>query len=636
MPSFAGIIYPNAFQMSELIVSMSQIFISMPSSQPFRFFRYKNCEIGTWNVPIGSNPQKSIWGFFDGEMFNAKEIAAELSSQGFHPKSDDDPIEILVLGYEAWQEEIFEKINGPFATAIFDEEKETILLTLDRMGQKTLYWTFQSDHWLFSTEIKGLLASGIVPQMPSITAFSSYLYLGFIPQDISIIDHVNKLLPGHYIKVDLKRKLVINQYWSLSKKLREREPYQKQEAEEKLGSLLESSIKKMAASKPSIGTSITENLGSIMLTSLLTHYSPRENVDSYAICFEEQESSLLNFAKKISEELQVRNHTKKVTVDQALDELPRIIWHLDEPIADPSILQTWMLGQLTQRTCSILTIDVGWEELLGGRPQYFASHHEEYEFTPPLSYKLAHLPPFFRDKFLLPLLSRINLRYAFKILRSIDINKNQIAYLMHKALFKGNNRKKVSPFLYRYFDPEVFTQRFHRLTQIPGSVHPSLYFDLKTALPNHALSQYNRLLLPFGTKIFAPFLDNDLINFSTSLPDEVKFAHNEPGALLKELWKRLHQGPLDFPLQPALIAPSWTNHPRLRKLFTNLTKGRLVEEGFISAKWIREQTEPSQLTDIAFRELWSILVLETWFILFINRPVGMQNHEVNIETLLRI
>lgn len=630
MPSFAGIIYPNAFQMSDLIVSISQTFLNIPFSQPFRFFRYKNIELGTWNVSMSSNQKKTIWALIFGDIFNERELKKQLLDLGFHFQSNEIA-ELAVFAYEAWGTKFLEKLNGPFTLALFDEQTEELVLSLDRMGQKTLYWTFQGDHFLFATEIKALLASGIVPQNISNSSLSSYLYFGFIPQDYSAIENVNKLLPGHFIQIDLKRQMSIDQYWSLSGALRKRKIYTFEEATSEFGAVLESSIRKVAQEEERISTHLHNTLGSDIITWLLAHCKMRDSLDTFTPIFDEKKSPVLESASAFSKELSLRHHSKRISVDTALDELPRMIWYLDEPVADPSFLKTWQLGRFVQKANALLVLDLGWQELMAGHPHYFPDAKEHLSSS--LAYTLAQTPPFVRDRLLFPLLRPFNSRFAFRILRNIDINQNQIAYLMHSALFKGHNRHKVSPFLYHYFDPEVFTQRFHHVENVLGDVHPSLYYDLKTALPNRHLLQCNRLLMPFGAKIYIPFLDNDVIDFSAALPDEVKFAKKVPAAVLNALWKRLtKKAPSDG--DQLLMTPSWSNHPRLRKIFSNLTRGRLVEEGLISQKWIQEQCAPIELTDMGFRELWAILVLEIWFRLFINRPIGMQDYEVNTETLL--
>nr|MCH9704258.1 asparagine synthase C-terminal domain-containing protein [Chlamydiota bacterium] len=428
----------------------------------------------------------------------------------------------------------------------------------------------------------------------------------------------------------LKRAMAIEQYWSLSKSLRHKEPYTPEEATAKLGSLLKENLDS-CSQKPKFATHLHDTLGSDIITWLVAHTQPREQVDTYTPIFEEKESTILKGSEQFAKKLSLRHHSKRILVDAALDELPRLVWHLDEPLADPNCLQTWALGRQVKESGATLVLDLGWRELLAGHEYYFANSSKETSI--PFAYTLAKIPPFLRDQILFPVLRYTNERLAYRMLRNIRINRDQIGYLAHTALFKEPIRKKAAPQLYPTFDPEVFTQRFHSITAHNDEVHPSLYYDLKTALPNHTLIQYNRLLAPFGVDCEMPFLRNSLLDFAFSLPDSVKFASKEPGSALLSLWNHLTCEKSQY-APPPLMAPSWSNHPRLRTLFTALEKGRLAEEGFISGRWLHEMNQMRDLTDIAFRELWSILILEVWFRLFINRPIAMADHEVKTETLL--
>lgn len=303
---------------------------------------------------------------------------------------------------------------------------------------------------------------------------------------------------------------------------------------------------------------------------------------------------------------------------------------MDEPIADPYVMRTWMLAQM--HSAPIALSFLGWEEMLAGHTRYF--FYEEQLTHPPLAHTLASLAEPLRDGVLLPFLRALHAPYRYDILRNIDINRHQVTYLLNSALFKGQNRKNASPFLYRYFNPDVFTQHFHRLSEISGDLNPSLYFDIKTSLPDKLLAQYDRLFNARQLTLLSPFLDNRLVEFLAELPDSIKFHENVPASLLRELMQRVApQTQHTAEKSPLSLFSQWTHHKRLHALFSALQGGRLVEEGIISKKWLQTQVAYPDLTPSGFEQLWSILILEIWFRLFINRPMGKQSHEVSVETL---
>ncbi len=630
MSRIAGIIYPSAFQVTEMIGEMHATF---PSKTPFQYFHHKNLELGGWNTEIATNEPKNIWALLDGEIYNRAELTDELKKLGFKFTNGSDT-ELIVHAYDAWREDFLERLNGPFALAIFDEEKEHLILARDRLGQKPLYWSAQGDYWLFSTELKGLAATGIVPQTPATDALASYLYFGFIPQDLSPIHGVNKLLPCHHLKVDLNRQSVIGQYWSLSDHLQTKKALSKEEAYEQLGKRFEEAVRISLPKEGNVGSFSVGNLGSSAMTWFLSHTAPRERVSTYTPYFQEPNTPELDASAELAAVLSLEHRTQEITPDQVLDELPRVVWHLDEPVADPYAIRTWHLGKLASSTSPFVYADLGWEEMLGGSSRYFNAQREHPYPKPPLAFFLARLPTSVRDHFLLPLLKWTRCDYLYRILRNIDINREQVTYLMDTALFKGKGRKKVSPYLYQAFNPEVFTQRFHRLSSLPGSINPSLYYDAKTELPDRLLIQFERLLTPHNVRVINPFLDYRLVEFLAELPEEIKFESKQPAALLRNLMEKLCHTCPPFPERDDSFIDVWRAHPRFRHVFELLLKGRLVDEGMISARWIRQQLGYPHLIPRTFRQLWSLLILEIWFRLYINRPIHLDNTTLSTEDLL--
>ncbi|MCC5833002.1 MAG: hypothetical protein JJU12_08185 [Chlamydiales bacterium] len=630
MSRIAGIIYPNAFQVTEVIGEMHSTY---STRVPFEYFHYKNLELGGWDTIIATNEARNVSALLEGDIYNRKELTEELKNLGYKFESKSDA-ELLVHAYDAWGEAFLQRLNGPFALAVFDEKKEILLLARDRVGQKSLFWTAQGDYWLFSTEIKGLISTGIVPQTPSNEALASYLYFGFIPQDLAAIQGVNKLLPCHFLKVDLNRQSVIGQYWSLSKLLQTKKTLSREETYEKLGKQMEEAVRISLPLEGKVGTFLVGNLGSSAMAWFLSHILPRERIHAFSAVFDEPEPKDLRLSTEIAETLSLEHITKRIEPNEVLDELPKVIWHLDEPIADPFAMQTWHLGKIAAERSPHAYADLGWEEMLGGSSRYFVTEEKKNYPKPSLAFLLARLPERLRDHFLLPLLKTLRCDYLYRVLRNIDINREQVAYLMETALFKGKSRKKVSPMLYEIFDPEVFTQRFHRLSSLPGSIDPSLYYDAKTELPDRLLVQFERLLDPHHVRVINPFLDYRLVEFLAEIPEEIKFESKRPGAILHHLMERLCHACPPFPERRDSFMDTWRNNPRFREVFKLLLKGRLVDEGLISARWIRQQLGYPYLIPLTFKRLWAILVLEIWFRLYIVGPLDTTDISLTTEELL--
>ena len=530
MVHLAGIIHPTAFQITELLGSISRAF---SPTKPFQFFGYKNLELGVWNATLATNEQKTVWAMVDGKITNSRELRTELKKLGYSFSTEGDS-ELIVRGYEAWKESFIPRLNGDFAAAVFDEENELLFILRDRVGKKNLYWTTKGEYWLFSTEIKGLLATEMVPQTPSTIGLGSYLYFGYIPQDITPIKGVNKLLPGHYLKIDLSRQLTIEQYWSLGNNYENQVSTTKEEALHKFGEIFDQSMRSVIPESGPFGIINTENLGSSALNWQANQIADKNRIHSY-------------FPSDLKPE-------------ELLSDLVQMVWHLDEPIGDPYILQAWHLAKSAAGKTPILLADLGWTEMFAGDPRYFQAR---YPLSPPLAHRLATLPQKFLKEALIPCCKFLHLKQQWRILRNIDIDRDQILYLMQQALFKGRQRQQVSPFLNYYFDPETFAQRFHRLGMIPGSINPFLYFDTKTELPDFLLRQYERLFAPFGVKLSTPFLDNRMVEMMAQMGEKIKIEENMPGGFLQNYLRQVGAAP---PEPKDSLIQQWSTRPQFREL----------------------------------------------------------------------
>lgn len=478
MTPFAAILHPLAFPHTDLIKS---------TIAKGAYYSYRNLEMGTFGSHIFKNDDETLILMSDG-LEDPKAFFASYQKQG---------------------EEAFASLQGRFAVALFDEKKKVLYLIRDPLGRKPLYWTFQGETWLFSTELKTLLSTGIVPQTPSSPGLASYLYFGFTPQEFSPLMGVNKLLPGHFLKIDLQGKATIVHYWSLMRALEE-----KQNLEE------------------------THEIADALPKSL-----------------------------------------EKIDPKQSLKELVRLVWHLDEPLSDMHIFTVWFAAKNPSK--QKVAIEIPYQEM----------RHTPY--SPPFHAKLARLPGPFLERFLIPLTSTFHPHLKWKILRNIETNPTLMALMHTLAIFDGKERKKISPFLYSYFDPEIFIERFQHLPEIKNPLDQLFYFRAKTELPDSVFFQYEKL-----------FPEKTALHFRSCAE--------------------------------TLLPENWCQDSGYREVFALLEKGLLVEEGFISPKWIRHHLGYPFLIESTFRKLFTLLVLEIWFRLFINQPPHKAPLDLSVKELLSL
>lgn len=206
-----------------------------------------------------------------------------------------------------------------------------------------------------------------------------------------------------------------------------------------------------------------------------------------------------------------------------------------------------------------------------------------------------------------------------------------MAYLIEQGIFRGRERKSVSPSLYSQFDLEIFVQHCRLSSPFKpaiSSIDALKYLRVKTELADQSCLLLERLFSPFSIKTLSPFLSYDMLFLASKIPHSIE--RKNP---FEEILQKINpQAPLKH--QNPGPPQSWLQDPALRKAFALLSKGLAVEEGLISAKWIRRQLAYPYLTPSNFQQLWSLLILEIWFRLFVNGPIHYSHADMPLEELL--
>jgi asparagine synthase (glutamine-hydrolysing) len=302
-----------------------------------------------------------------------------------------------------------------------------------------------------------------------------------------------------------------------------------------------------------------------------------------------------------------------IRAKELVQELPSLVWHLEEPLADPYLPQTWYLAKMASSHCTVVYSATGWEEIFGSSRQPYLDRRT-------FAFLLARSPALIRDLFLFPLLNLMGLKLKYRLLREASVPLADVCH--YQLVFNDRERRKIAPQLHDAFDPIIFSQRFHKLPSISGSITPALYYDSKTKLPDSKLFQYERLFSAHGIKVVNPYLHPPLVQFLAQVPDEIKFKGKMPAPLLRAFTEKTFPN-FTASTEKELFLETWCNQPAFREIFLSLAKGRLVRAGLLSAKWIKEQLDYPYLVPSNFNQLWTLLLLELWFGRFIDEPIHL-------------
>jgi asparagine synthase (glutamine-hydrolysing) len=624
MSGIAGIVYPDTYQVNHLINPMLTT-LAHRGKNPQQF-TYKNIEVGVCGTTLAQNQNVTVG--LDGRLQNRNELTQLLLEHGISAPSQSDA-ELILNAYETFGKFFLDKIYGDFALFIFDQQKAKIILARDRIGKKTLYWYHDQKTFIFASELKALLASGAVPQTPNTEAIATYLYFGYIPQDLSPIKGVNKLLPGYSLQINKDQSKTIQSYWSYSSFFDKKSETNEDNIVSNLNQLLKKNVQNCIPEDNSFGCMLSGGLGSTSV-AYYAHQLSNKPINAYTVEFKDENEADMQAAETVAKTLHLNQKCDTITKESLMDEFVQIAWHLDEPLADPNVIASWRLAKLAKEGEVVLS-GMGSDELFVGHARYTNEEHpiSRWEHNKQALKSIINLA-------ILPVLNFIYKPGVYKILQKSRTEPWQFSYLNQNALFQANELQDVAPKLAHLFDPHVFLHKFHNLSKIPSKISSLLYLDVKTRLPDFYILQLERLISAHGLDWRLPYLSKEVVEYVAGIQEIHQITDGGTHKLLKAILKKtIPDSVINRPKKTRKdFLNTWANDPEITDLFNLLPEGILAETGLISPKWIRDQLATPYHIKAAFKQLWSILALEVWFRIFINRPIEYEAPKISVKQLL--
>jgi len=474
-----------------------------------------------------TNEDGTLTVVFNGEIYNHRELRARLESRGHHFLTHTDT-EVLAHLYEEYGDASVHLLQGMFAYALWDAKRRRLLLVRDRLGIKPLYYTERRDSLVFASEAKALFQHPDVKAEVDFDALDLYLSLRYVPGPDTLFRGVKKLPPGHLLIRENGRS-EIRRYWELV--LGDFQPaVNLDEAVEEFGVLLRDTVRAHLISDVPVGVLLSGGLDSSAVTALVAGAAERP-VTTFTVGFD-----LLGAHNELAEARATAchlgtDHHELVLKPDAAELLPKLAWHLDEPVADPAALPTYLICRFARQSVPVVLTGEGGDELLAGYPRYvwFARARRMQRA----------LPRWLREDVLLPLgrLAPVGARYH-RALDNLLAERDDAARHLHwvagldpvllpgllspdvrAAVRPGRAAELVAPYLCGGRSGAVVQQL--------------MALDVHTWLVDDVLHKMDRMSMAASVEARVPFLDHRLVEFVASLPLRVKLANLGTKTLLK-------------------------------------------------------------------------------------------------------
>jgi asparagine synthase (glutamine-hydrolysing) len=559
---------------------------------------------------------------FNGEIFNFLELKKELQQRGVTSFFSDSDTEVLLKLFILDKEKCLNKLNGFFAFCVYDKQEQSFFVARDRYGVKPLLYQFDEDKFLFGSEMKSILAYGLEKDL-DYTSLHTYLQLNYIPGPRTIFKSVKKLLPGHFLVVK-SRNVEISRFYSIPTNNQQPARGNYQEAKEKFKELLEGAVQRRLISDVPLGTFLSGGIDSSVVTGLAAKYKP--NLHTFSIGFRgEKFFDETHYARLVAKHFNTDHTVFSLTNDDLYEHVNFILDYIDEPFADSSAINVYILSKETRKHATVALSGDGADELLAGYNKHAAIYraiHPDWK----VSLVAGMLPlwrsfPQSRNNFISNKARQLR-RFAEGMRLSSQerywhwagFASNEKAY----QLFSENSRDNFNRHEFDRFKNDL-------LRSIPDkeSINDILLTDMNLVLPNDMLAKVDLMSMANGLEVRSPFLDYELVNISFSLPDDYKINSTIRKRIVQdafrdflptELYNRPKKG-FEVPLL------KW-----LRKEMKSLIEDNLLSEKFILEQNIfdypgiaklKKQLFSSNPGDVQAR-IWGLIVFQWWWKKYVN------------------
>jgi asparagine synthase (glutamine-hydrolysing) len=576
-----------------------------------------------------ANETEDCWIVFNGEVYNFLDLRGELKARGYRFRTRSDT-EVVLRAYEEWGEECLQRLRGMFALAIYDNRhwkndskarplrKACLFLARDRVGKKPLYYYTDEDHLIFGSEIKAILAHPAVCRRVNQSVLPLYLTYGYVPAPHTFFENIYELPPAHTLTVR-DGEINIGQYWEVPARRASEPALNERQSIERLRELFEQAVKIRLISDVPLGAFLSGGIDSSAIVAVMSRLMD-EPVKTFAIGFSDDPSfNELKYARLVADRYRTDHHEFLVT-PAAIELLPRLVWHYDQPFADSSAIPTYLVSKLTQGHVTVTLTGEGGDELFAGYKRFAAARIAGF---------YRHLPQFLQTGVadLLSIFPESTSYAGFlpRARRLVDHASRPLAeqYLGWVAIFENGS---IQDFLIDEpdIDPvshfKTYFDEIHGLEQLDQL----LAVNAKTCLAGDLLVKADRMTMANSLEARCPFLDQELFDFAAHLPGALKLKGLTSKYILKKMLTGILPPEIIYRKKHGFGVPvgHWFRTSLKDYVRDLLLCPRTLGRGYFRKESVRRLVEEHQSGKRDHsHKLWALLTFEMWHRIFIDQEI---------------
>lgn len=566
-PDFLGVVQKENLSFGHLRLSI--IDLDKRSNQPFVY--------------------KGLTIVYNGEIYNFKEVRAELITLGYEFKTTSDT-EVLIIGYHEWGKEVVQKLNGMFAFAIHDKSKNIIFCSRDRIGVKPFYYYWEKGQFEICSQIQPLSKNKIVNQ----EAVSIYLQTGYVPSPYSIYENIFKLPPGYNLIIDLENQSKsIEKYWDLKKVKTVSWSYQ--EAKEKLHNLLKDAVKIRLQSDVPLGSFLSGGVDSALISAIANKLTG--GVKTFTIGFEDPKYDESKLAKKFSDIIGTDHKETICNPEDLIALVPKLFEAYGEPFADSSAIPSLLLNKTTKPDVTVVLSGDGGDESFFGYNHFEWSKIFDYFFSIPFFLRKAFsffIPYQILGKRALAVKNIFKFKTFDNFIESVFIGFSSFllvrdnTWLKHFDSFKSLSKDKLQ-----------------KLADL----------NIKLWLENDSNVKVDRASMAYSVEVRSPFLDYRIIEFARALPISYRIKGRKRKRILKDILNEyIPEAIFEVPKKGfGIPLKTWIRNELRAEFFEHLNDKELKKIENLNIDLIKKYLDKHLSGEEDYSSyLWRVYVLIKW------------------------
>ena len=473
----------------------------------FGFRRLSIIDIESGHQPLTYENER-YWIIFNGEIYNYVELREELLKEGLTFSTSSDT-EVIIALYSHLKEKAVERLRGMFAFVIWDKQEQTLYGARDPFGIKPFFYMEDGDRTFFASEKKSILLA-LKNDVLDYDSLQHYLTYQFVPEPDTLSEGIKKLEPGHYFTKKIGSKMEMNRYWKahFHPVLKPEDDFVKE-----IRDILFDSVEKHMRSDVPVGSFLSGGIDSSIIASIAKQFHPA--IKTFSVGFEHNGFSEIDVAKETAEKLGVENISYIITPEEYMKEVPKIIWHMDDPLADPACVPLYFVAREARKHVTVVLSGEGADELFGGYNIY----------REPGDLEIFNKIPRVGKVLLKGIADMLPEGMKGKSFIERGVTPMEQRYIGNAKMFDEAEKRELLSVYREGLNYTDITKPLYEESRGYDPVDRMQYIDIHTWMRGDILLKADKMTMAHSLELRVPFLDKAVFEVASKIPTSLKTAN---------------------------------------------------------------------------------------------------------------